>query len=167
MSSPFLQIEEYLIRRFADLQTEVDTLKSQVKVLAALGPLVQPDVTVTNAVPPVEALPATEPKTRKSRAKPPVTTVPAALLSDDEAQVAASAPEPAPAPVVPAAITRIVTTGELIAAVQLYRGHRGIESARAMWARVAPGKNKISDVTDAERPTILDLVNAELAHAAN
>jgi len=175
MSSPFIQIEEYLVSRFADLQSEIDTLKARVNVLTDLGPAVQPFVTVTTAVPLVVA----EAKPRKARAKPPVATVPAVLLSDDEVQVAASAPGPTvvnsvkelavaliPPSIAPAPITRIVTGGELIAAVQLFRATHGIEAARAMWARIAPGKNKISEVTDAERPSILDAVNAESAHAA-
>lgn len=166
MSSPFLQIEEYLVSRFASLQCEIDDLNNKVAALAATRVWIDPTpttelpkiaVTVTDIPAPVESKP------RKSRAKAPVATVPVALLSDDEVQVAASAPEPVAAPT---PVTRIVTSGELIAAVQLFRATHGIEAARAMWARVAPTKSKISEVTDAERPAVLDAVNAEAAHAA-
>ena len=162
------RLEDYTTDRIASLQGEIDELKAHVAALAATRVWI--DTTAATELPKIAVtvtdIPApADPKPRKSRAKAPapVEAVPVALLSDDEVQVAASAPEPV---ATHAPVTRIVTSGELIAAVQIFRATHGIESARAMWARVAPNKNKISEVTDAERPAILDAVNAEAAHAA-
>lgn len=184
MPSPFLQIEDYITGRFATLTGQIEDLTRR---LAAVESLPAQTAHIVPVVPlpaheTTPAAPTATPRRTRGPNKPKAaptcagqdvtTSAPQAPVQEQEptptpeqdaAAVAAAqasildACKPAPATT---EVTKIVTLGDLIAAVQAYRAKHGIEAARALWAKIAPNHAKISGVPEAERASILAAVEA-------